>query len=73
MKQANASQINEEQAMFKITVIFDGIAVVNKTKLEPALQNCCLLEKAVLRIMLCECLMMPSKSVLCLIDIWSSD
>ena len=54
MKQANASQINEEQAMFKITVIFDGIAIVNKTKLEPALQNCCLLEKSVLRIVLCE-------------------
>ena len=54
MKQANALQINEEHAMFKITVIFDGIAVVNKTKLEPALQNCCLLEKVVLRIVLCE-------------------
>ena len=42
------------QRIKEITVIFDGIAIVNKTKLEPALQNCCLLEKSVLRIVLCE-------------------
>ena len=31
-EQSNASQTNEEQAILEATVIFDRIAVVNKTK-----------------------------------------
>ena len=40
MKQANASEINKEQAILKATVVFDGMAVVNKIKVGPAIQNC---------------------------------
>ena len=53
-KQANASQTDEEQAISETTVIFDGMAVVNKIKLGPAVQNCRKLAEPFLRIVLCE-------------------
>ena len=54
MKQPNASQTNEEQAISEGTAIFDGMVVVNKIKLRPAAQNCRQLAEAFLRIVLCE-------------------
>ena len=70
MKQVNVSQINEEEAISEATAIFDGMAVVNKIKLRLVVQNCRHLAEAFLKLC-CVMLVMPSKSVLCLIDIWS--
>ena len=47
IKQANASQTNEKQGILEITVLFNGMTLVNKIKLGPAVENC-------LRIVLCE-------------------
>ena len=44
MKQPNASQANEEQAISEATTGFDGMTLVNKIKLGPAVQNCRQLE-----------------------------
>ena len=54
MKQPNASHTNEEQAISEATAIFDGMVVVNKIKLRPAVQNCRQLAEAFQRIVLCE-------------------
>ena len=45
--QANASQTIEKQGILEITVLFNGMTLVNKIKLGPAVENC-------LRIVLCE-------------------
>ena len=68
MKQPNASQANEEQAISEATTGFDGMTLVNKIKLGPAVQNCRQLEPS--WGLCCLKQTMRSKSVLCLIDIW---
>ena len=54
IKQANASQTNEKQGVLEITVLFNGVALVNKIKLGPAVENCRQLAEDFLRIVLCE-------------------
>ena len=36
------------------TMVFDGMTIVNKSKLEPAVQNCLQFAEAFIRIVLCE-------------------